>query len=62
MVVPFGLVVRIPGSHPGGPGSIHEMEKKICILIGNFLALSAILFIYLFILSSTILVLVLVLY
>ncbi len=22
VVVPFGLVVRIPGFHPGGPGSI----------------------------------------
>ena len=25
MVVPFGLVVRISGSHPGGPGSIPGM-------------------------------------
>ena len=22
LVIPFGLVVRIPGFHPGGPGSI----------------------------------------
>ena len=25
MVVPFGLVVRISGFHPGGPGSIPGM-------------------------------------
>ena len=25
MVVPFDLVVRISGSHPGGPGSIPGM-------------------------------------
>ena len=25
MIVPFGLVVRIPGFHPGGPGSIPGM-------------------------------------
>ena len=25
MVVPFGPVVRIPGFHPGGPGSIPGM-------------------------------------
>ena len=29
MYLPFGLVVRIPGFHPGGPGSIPGM--------GNFL-------------------------
>ena len=25
IVIPFGLVVRIPGFHPGGPGSIPGM-------------------------------------
>lgn len=27
MLVPYCLVVRIPGSHPGGPGSIPGMGK-----------------------------------
>ena len=29
--VPFGLVVRIPGFHPGGPGSIPGMGS-FCFL------------------------------
>ena len=29
MRVPFGLVVRIPGFHPGGPGSIPGMGSFI---------------------------------
>ena len=26
--IPYCLVVRIPGSHPGGPGSIPGMGRK----------------------------------
>ena len=35
-VLPFGLVVRIPGFHPGGPGSIPGMGiflKRIFIFV-----------------------------
>ena len=31
-VVPYGLAVRIPGFHPGGPGSTPGMGN--CILFG----------------------------
>ena len=36
MVIPFGLVVRIPGSHPGGPGSIPGMGKFFFLAV-NFI-------------------------
>ena len=32
---PYGLAVRIPGFHPGGPGSTPGMEKHF-----NFLKIS----------------------
>ena len=32
-VIPFGLVVRISGSHPGGPGSIPGMGTIFYIQI-----------------------------
>ena len=28
--IPYGLVARISGSHPGGPGSIPGMGKLFC--------------------------------
>ena len=28
-VIPYGLVVRIPGFHPGGPGSIPGMGSNL---------------------------------
>ena len=31
--VPFGLVVRIPGFHPGGPGSIPGVGRPIFFLL-----------------------------
>ena len=31
--IPFGLVVRIPGFHPGGPGSIPGMGMFFSIIV-----------------------------
>ena len=31
--VRYGLVARIPGSHPGGPGSIPGTGIFLCILV-----------------------------
>ena len=56
MVVPFGLVVRIPGFHPGGPGSIPGMGTTF-IFLTTFLKFFSLqwkhIFIYLFRLYST---------
>ena len=43
-VLPYGLVVRIPGFHPGGPGSIPGVGTYFCLIIVSF-------FISLFLLS-----------
>jgi hypothetical protein len=34
-IIPYSLVVRIPGSHPGDPGSIPGMGKWIYLF--NFI-------------------------
>ena len=31
--IPYGLAVRIPGFHPGGPGSTPGMGKTIVVFI-----------------------------
>ena len=42
MVVPFGLVVRIPGFYPSGLGSVPGMEIFFVILKGTFFAVSGV--------------------
>ena len=42
MVVPFGLVVRIPGFHPSGPGSVPGMKTFFVIPKGTFFAVSGV--------------------
>ena len=37
--IPFGLVVRIPGFHPGGPGSIPGVGSYLFFFFFPFLAL-----------------------
>ena len=32
-VLPYGLVVRIPGFHPGGPGSIPGVGTYFCVIV-----------------------------
>ena len=32
---PFGLVVRIPGFHPGGPGSIPGVGMRLFFFFGG---------------------------
>ena len=41
MVALFGLVIRIPGFHPGGLGSVPGMETFFVILKGSFFAISS---------------------
>ena len=38
-LIPFGLVVRIPGFHPGGPGSIPGVGKLLLFFFFSHLCL-----------------------
>ena len=37
--IPFGLVVRVPGFHPGGPGSIPGMGRIFWCFMSSKLCL-----------------------
>ena len=38
--IPYCLVVRIPGSHPGGPGSIPGMGNLFSLSKSNYLVIN----------------------